>query len=62
MIIGTVGLPLLLTSAWSAIPAGLHVLLLVARTRLEDAALERELDGYRAYQQATRFRLVPGVW
>lgn len=62
MIAGTLGLPLLLMSAWSAIPAALHVVLLVARTRLEDATLEQELDGYRAYQQATRFRLVPGLW
>jgi protein-S-isoprenylcysteine O-methyltransferase Ste14 len=62
MIVGTLGLPLLLQSAWSAIPALLSVVLLVARTRLEDAMLEQELDGYRAYQRATRYRLVPGLW
>jgi protein-S-isoprenylcysteine O-methyltransferase Ste14 len=62
MIIGTIGLPLLLMSAWSAIPAVLSALLLVARTRLEDAVLENELDGYRAYQSATRYRLIPGLW
>ena len=62
MIIGTIGLPLVLTSAWSAIPALLSIAVLIARTRLEDAALEEELDGYRAYQDTTRYRLVPGVW
>lgn len=62
MIVGTLGLPLLLLSAWSAIPAALSVALLVARARLEDDALARELDGYRAYQRTTRFRLVPGLW
>jgi protein-S-isoprenylcysteine O-methyltransferase Ste14 len=62
MIVGTLGLPLLFLSAWSAIPAALSVALLVARTRLEDAALADELDGYRDYRRATRFRLVPGIW
>jgi protein-S-isoprenylcysteine O-methyltransferase Ste14 len=62
MIIGTMGLPLLLMSAWSAIPALLSVLVLIARTRREDTVLENELDGYRAYQSATPYRLVPGLW
>jgi protein-S-isoprenylcysteine O-methyltransferase Ste14 len=62
MIIGTIGLPLLFMSAWSAIPALLTVGLMIARTRLEDSTLENELDGYRDYQRATRYRLVPGLW
>ncbi len=62
MIVGTLGLPLLLMSAWSAIPALLAVALLVVRTRLEDSTLESELDGYRDYQRATHYRLVPGLW
>jgi protein-S-isoprenylcysteine O-methyltransferase Ste14 len=62
MIIGTIGLPLLLMSAWSAVPASISVALLIARTRLEDSVLENELEGYRDYQSATRCRLVPGIW
>lgn len=62
MIIGTLGLPLLLTSVWSGIPSLLSVVLLVARTRLEDATLENELLGYRDYQRTTRFRLLPALW
>jgi protein-S-isoprenylcysteine O-methyltransferase Ste14 len=62
MIIGTIGLPLVFTSAWSGIPALLSSVLLVARTRLEDVALERELLGYRDYQRSVHFRLVPGLW
>jgi protein-S-isoprenylcysteine O-methyltransferase Ste14 len=62
MIVGTIGLPFLFTSAWSGIPALLSTILLVARTRLEDATLEQELPGYRDYQRATRFRLIPAVW
>jgi protein-S-isoprenylcysteine O-methyltransferase Ste14 len=62
MIIGTLGLPLMLTSFWSGLPALLSAVLLVVRTRLEDATLQEELTGYREYQAATRFRLVPGLW
>jgi protein-S-isoprenylcysteine O-methyltransferase Ste14 len=62
MIIGTLGLPFLLTSAWMAIPSACSVVLLVVRTHLEDAFLAGRLEGYREYQRETRFRLVPGVW
>jgi len=62
MIVGTLGLPLLLMSAWSAIPAALSVVMLIVRTRLEDSFLAKELGGYRDYQRATRYRLVPGLW
>ena len=62
MILGTLGLPLLFLSAWSAIPALLLVAVMVLRTRLEDETLARDLAGYLDYQRATRFRLVPGVW
>jgi protein-S-isoprenylcysteine O-methyltransferase Ste14 len=62
MIIGTIGLPLLFMSAWSAIPALLAVVLMVARTGMEDSFLERHLEGYRDFQRATRYRLVPRIW
>jgi protein-S-isoprenylcysteine O-methyltransferase Ste14 len=62
MIIGTLGLPLLFLSAWSAIPASLFIVLMVMRTSLEDTALADELTGYRDYQHRTRYRLVPGLW
>ncbi len=62
MIVGTLGLPALLMSAWSAVPVALSVAVLVVRTRLEDAMLQNELEGYRAYASATRYRLVPGIW
>ena len=31
-------------------------------TYLEDRTLMVELDGYQAYAQQTRYRLLPGVW
>jgi protein-S-isoprenylcysteine O-methyltransferase Ste14 len=62
MIIGTIGFPLLAMSAWSAIPALLSVVLMIARTRMEDSVLKKELEGYRDYQRTTPYRLVPGIW
>ena len=62
MIIGTMGLPLLFISVWSVIPVLLSAVILVIRTHLEDNVLKDELEGYSGYQQATRFRLIPGMW
>lgn len=62
MIIGSVGLPFLFMSVWSAIPAFLSVVLLIARTQLEDSFLKKELEGYGEYQRITVFRLIPGIW
>jgi len=62
MIIGTMGLPLLFVSFWSAIPVLLSTVILVIRTHLEDNLLKEELEGYPDYQHSTRFRLIPGMW
>ncbi len=62
MLLGTLGLPLLFTSWWSAVPSALSALLLLLRTHLEDQTLARELTGYQDYQSVTRTRLLPGVW
>jgi protein-S-isoprenylcysteine O-methyltransferase Ste14 len=61
-ILGFVGMPLLLGSWWALIPAALAVGGYVLRTVLEDRTLQRELEGYRAYADRVRYRLVPGVW
>jgi protein-S-isoprenylcysteine O-methyltransferase Ste14 len=57
-----IGIPLALGSWWGLlvlIPGGL---LLVLRIRDEERMLTQELDGYRAYTQQVRYRLVPYVW
>jgi protein-S-isoprenylcysteine O-methyltransferase Ste14 len=54
--------PLLLGSWWACVPAVLSFVCLVIRTALEDRTLREELDGYAAYSQRVRFRLIPGVW
>jgi protein-S-isoprenylcysteine O-methyltransferase Ste14 len=38
------------------------LILLVVRTSLEDRVLQNELNGYREYAGAVRYRLVPAVW
>lgn len=54
--------PLLLGSVWALIPGALAVLLMVVRTGLEDRMLRAELEGYEAYAQKVRYRLIPGLW
>jgi len=61
-ILGLVGAPLVLGSAWAYVPAGLTVLTFLCRTALEDRTLRRELPGYEQYARRTRYRLAPGVW
>lgn len=56
------GAPLLLGSWWALLPSGLAILLMTIRTALEDRTLRAELEGYAAYAQQTRWRLLPGVW
>jgi protein-S-isoprenylcysteine O-methyltransferase Ste14 len=53
---------LALGSVWSLIPNSLMVGLLIVRTALEDKTLQEELEGYPAYTQQTRYRLIPGIW
>jgi len=54
--------PLLLLSGWAFVPSMVVVALMVVRTMLEDRMIRRELNGYSAYAERTRYRLVPGVW
>lgn len=39
-----------------------YPLLIAQRIRHEERLLEQELEGYRAYQQKVRYRLIPFVW
>ena len=54
--------PVALGSWLAAIPALALVAVLVARIRNEEQLLAMELEGYQEYAQATRYRLIPGVW
>lgn len=53
---------LMLGSTWALVPAVLLIALFVWRTALEDRTLRRELTGYEAYTERTRYRLLPYIW
>jgi protein-S-isoprenylcysteine O-methyltransferase Ste14 len=54
--------PLALGSYWAVLPMLLMIPVLVARLRNEEVVLKRDLPGYEAYMQHTRYRLIPSIW
>jgi protein-S-isoprenylcysteine O-methyltransferase Ste14 len=61
-VLGALATPLMLCSWWTLVPAGAVAVLFAVRTELEDRTLCKELEGYEAYSQRTRYRLLPGIW
>jgi protein-S-isoprenylcysteine O-methyltransferase Ste14 len=61
-LVASLGIPLLLDSAWSFIPAVVFGVFFIIRTNLEDRFLQENLNGYRGYAQKIRYRLLPGIW
>ncbi len=57
-----VATPCFLDSVWAFLPVIFIISVLVIRTKLEDDALQQELQGYQEYTQQTRYRLIPGIW
>ena len=55
-------IPLMLGSVLGLIPSGVLTILILLRTHLEDKTLHDELEGYKAYAEKVRYRLLPGVW
>jgi protein-S-isoprenylcysteine O-methyltransferase Ste14 len=62
IIVAFLGIPLALSSWWAIVPSILIVGLFAYRTYREDLMLLRGLEGYAAYAQKVRYRLLPGVW
>ena len=54
--------PLVLNSVWAFIPAAITILAIIIRTKLEDKALQLDLEGYQGYAQRVRHRLIPFIW
>lgn len=54
--------PLALGSIITFIPVVIMTAAVVVRTCLEDKTLHEELDGYAAYAETVKYRLIPGVW
>ena len=57
-----VGLPAVLGSWWSVPIMALLIVITVVRTAREDRFLRAHLDGYEAYTDRVRWRLVPRIW
>lgn len=57
-----IGAPLLLGSWWGLLAAAGLFVLLGVRAVLEERTLTAELEGYAAYAERVRYRLVPRVW
>lgn len=62
IILSLLATPLALGSLWALIPEVVAIAAIVLRTVREDQMLHRELSGYAAYAQHTRYRLLPGIW
>ena len=58
----SVSVPLIVGSAHGLIPAGGIVFLYLVRAELEDRTLRRELDGFQAYADKVRYRMLPFAW
>jgi len=54
--------PLALGSYWAMLSGVLMFYLLVKRILREEKMLAAELEGYSAYKNEVRYRLLPGVW
>ncbi len=62
MVISVPASGLALGSWWAMIPAIGYALVILRRAAIEDQFLRRHLDGYAAYANAVRYRLLPGLW
>jgi protein-S-isoprenylcysteine O-methyltransferase Ste14 len=56
------GIALLLGSWWAVAIAVLLIVLFAVRAVWEEETLKSELQGYAAYAERVRFRLVPWIW
>ena len=61
-ILMAISIPLALGSWLTFVPVTLLIAVVVARTYLEDATLHEELEGYVAYAETVKYRLIPGIW
>jgi protein-S-isoprenylcysteine O-methyltransferase Ste14 len=62
VVILVLGTPLALGSLWGLLFMLVDVPLLMLRILDEEKLLRSELNGYNAYAQDVRYRLVPGLW
>ncbi|HSQ26660.1 MAG TPA: isoprenylcysteine carboxylmethyltransferase family protein [Anaerolineales bacterium] len=61
-ILAYLAIPILLGSLWALLPTLINILLVILRTSREDIFLKQKLDGYQAYTEKVKYRLLPWVW
>jgi len=57
-----VAVPMILGSSLALLFSLIVMIILIIRTHLEDGLLQDELEGYYAYSQQVKYRLLPGLW
>lgn len=55
-------MPLVLGSVYAFVIFLAYPFIIAKRIRHEEAFLEEELEGYRAYKQKVKYRLIPFIW
>ena len=55
-------MPVVLGSWYALIIFAFYPVIIVFRLKDEEALLEKELPGYREYQQKVKYRLIPWIW
>jgi len=55
-------MPLVLGSVFAFGIFLVYPFIIAKRIKHEEAFLEKELSGYRAYQQKVKYRLIPFIW
>lgn len=61
-ILSAIALPFALGSIPALVPAIAGSVGFIIRTSREDEILINQLDGYKVYVEAVRYRLIPGIW
>jgi len=62
VLIMVLGVPLALGSWWGLLTMLVTLPILMLRILDEERMLRTELNGYNAYAERVRYRLVPGLW
>ena len=55
-------MPIVLGSVYAFLIFLAYPLIIAKRIRHEEAFLEENLEGYRAYKQKVKYRLIPLIW
>jgi len=55
-------MPLVLGSVWAFLIFLAYPFIIAKRIKGEEALLEAELDGYKAYKEKVKYRLIPFIW